>query len=58
MPAREPVDMHDRRVANAMGWGAGLVVAVSFALMALTYFRPLWVLNQPPACNRRDTTIE
>jgi len=39
MPAREPIDLHDRRVANALGWGAGLLVAVSFALMALTYFR-------------------
>ena len=40
MPAREPADMHDRRVANAMGWGAGLAVAVSFAWMVLTYFHP------------------
>jgi membrane associated rhomboid family serine protease len=44
LPSREPVDLHDRRVANAMGWGAGLAVAVSFALMALTYFHPLWIL--------------
>jgi rhomboid protease GluP len=40
MPAREPVDLHDRRVANALGWGAGLAVAVSFAWMAVTYFHP------------------
>ena len=49
MPAREPVDLHDRRVANALGWGAGLVVAVSFALMAVDVFHP-GGLNQPPAC--------
>ena len=40
LPAREPGDLHERRVANAMGWGAGLAVAVSFACMVLTYFRP------------------
>jgi len=38
IPAREPVDPHDRRVANALGWGAGLAVALSFALMAMTFF--------------------
>jgi rhomboid protease GluP len=44
LPSREPADLHDRRVANAMGWGAGIAVAVSFALMALTYFHPAWIL--------------
>ncbi len=44
LPSREPADLHDLRVANAMGWGAGLAVAVSFVLMALTYFHPLWIL--------------
>jgi rhomboid protease GluP len=38
MPAREPIDAHDRRIANALGWGAGLAVAISFALMAVMYF--------------------
>jgi membrane associated rhomboid family serine protease len=40
LPSRVPSDLHDRRVANAMGWGAALAVAVSFAWMAVTYFRP------------------
>ncbi len=39
LPSREPIDPHDRRVANALGWGAGLAVAISFVLMAITYFR-------------------
>lgn len=41
MPAREPMDLRDRRIDNALGWGAGLAVAVSFAWMALTYFHPM-----------------
>lgn len=40
MPAREPVDLRDRRIDNALGWSAGLAVAVSFAWMAVTYFHP------------------
>lgn len=40
IPSREPVDAHDRRVANVLGWVAGLAVAASFAWMAVTYFQP------------------
>ncbi len=38
VPSREAVDARDRRMANTLGWAAGLAVAVSFAWMAVTYF--------------------
>jgi hypothetical protein len=38
LDAREPVDAQQRRNANILGWGTGLVIAASFAAMAVKYF--------------------
>lgn len=38
LDAREPVDVQQRRNANILGWGTGLVIAASFAAMAVGYF--------------------
>jgi rhomboid protease GluP len=38
MSAREPADAHERKVADAMGWGTALVLAASFAMMAARFF--------------------
>jgi len=39
LSAREPADMHERKVADAMGWGTAIVIAASFAMMAASFFR-------------------
>jgi rhomboid protease GluP len=38
MSAREPADAHERKIADAMGWGTALVLAASFAMMAARFF--------------------
>jgi rhomboid protease GluP len=39
MADREPTTANERKQAYALGWLAGLVVAASFALMLMNYFR-------------------
>ncbi len=38
LSAREPADAHERKIADAMGWGTALVLAASFAMMAARFF--------------------
>jgi rhomboid protease GluP len=38
---RQPMNAHERQVANALGWLAGIAVIASFALMILHYRDPL-----------------
>jgi len=39
MPDRTPADMSERRMAEFLGWGAGIVVAVSFGFMVFNYLQ-------------------
>jgi membrane associated rhomboid family serine protease len=38
MSAREPADARERKIAQAMGWGTAVVLALSFAMMAAGFF--------------------
>ena len=40
MAPREPVSAEERKRAYALGWGTGVVVAASFAVMVVRYFHP------------------
>ena len=37
MPDRAPADVSERRVANFLGWAAGIAIAVSFGFMVVGY---------------------
>jgi hypothetical protein len=37
MPDRTPADMRERRMAEILGWAAGIAVAVSFGFMVVNY---------------------
>jgi rhomboid protease GluP len=39
MPDRAPADMSERRLANFLGWAAGIAVAVSFGFMVMNYLQ-------------------
>jgi len=39
MPDRTPADMRERRLAEILGWGAGIAVAVSFGFMVVNYLQ-------------------
>jgi membrane associated rhomboid family serine protease len=39
MSAREPADARERKIAQAMGWGTAVVLALSFAMIAAAFFR-------------------
>ncbi len=39
MPDRTPADLNERRMANLMGWGAGIAIAVSFGFMIMNYLQ-------------------
>ena len=39
MPDRTPADMLERRMAEILGWGAGIAVAVSFGFMVVNYLQ-------------------
>jgi len=38
---RQPMNVRERQIANALGWLAGIAVIVSFAFMILHYRDPL-----------------
>jgi hypothetical protein len=38
---RQPMNVRERQIANALGWLAGLAVIASFAMMILHYRDPL-----------------
>jgi len=38
---RQPMNVREKQIANALGWLAGLVVIASFAFMILHYRDPL-----------------
>jgi rhomboid protease GluP len=40
-PDRQPMNVREKQIANALGWLAGIAVIVSFALMILHYRDPL-----------------
>jgi rhomboid protease GluP len=40
-PDRQPMNVRERQIANALGWLAGIAVIASFALMILHYRDPL-----------------
>ncbi len=39
LPDRPPADLRERRLADVLGWAAGVAVAVSFAFMVLNYLQ-------------------
>ena len=39
MPDRAPSDVSERRVANYLGWAAGIAIAVSFGFMVVSYLQ-------------------
>ena len=39
MPDRTPADLSERRLADFLGWAAGIVVAVSFGFMVVNYLQ-------------------
>jgi rhomboid protease GluP len=39
MPDRAPADLNERRLANFLGWAAGIAVAVSFGFMVMNYLQ-------------------
>ena len=39
MPDRTPADLSERRLANYLGWAAGLAIAVSFGFMVVNYLQ-------------------
>jgi rhomboid protease GluP len=39
MPDRPPADMNERRLANFLGWTAGIVAVVSFGFMVMNYLQ-------------------
>jgi len=39
MPDRTPADLGERRVAELLGWAAGLAIAVSFGFMVVNYLQ-------------------
>jgi membrane associated rhomboid family serine protease len=39
MPDRTPADLSERRLANFLGWTAGIVIAVSFGFMVVNYLQ-------------------
>jgi rhomboid protease GluP len=39
MPDRTPADLSERRLANFLGWAAGVTVAVSFGFMVVNYLQ-------------------
>jgi hypothetical protein len=39
MADRSPVDLAERRRAEALGWVAGLAIAVSFGFMVFNYLQ-------------------
>jgi rhomboid protease GluP len=39
MPDRTPADMSERRLANYLGWAAGIAIAVSFGFMVVNYLQ-------------------
>jgi rhomboid protease GluP len=41
MTPREPVTAEERKRAYFLGWGTGILVAASFAVMVLRYFHPI-----------------
>jgi len=39
MPDRAPADVRERRLADSLGWAAGLAIAVSFGFMIVNYLQ-------------------
>jgi membrane associated rhomboid family serine protease len=39
IPDRTPADLSERRVANFLGWAAGIAIAVSFGFMVVNYLQ-------------------
>jgi len=39
MPDRPPADLSERRMANFLGWAAGIAIAVSFGFMVMNYLQ-------------------
>jgi len=39
MPDRTPADVRERRLADSLGWAAGLAIAVSFGFMIVNYLQ-------------------
>jgi len=39
MPDRTPADLSERRLADFLGWGAGIAMAVSFGFMVVNYLQ-------------------
>jgi hypothetical protein len=39
MPDRTPADVSERRLANYLGWAAGIAIAVSFGFMVMNYLQ-------------------
>jgi rhomboid protease GluP len=39
MPDRTPADLSERRLANFLGWAAGITIAVSFGFMVVNYLQ-------------------
>ncbi len=39
MPDRPPADLSERRMANFLGWAAGIAIAVSFGFMIMNYLQ-------------------
>jgi rhomboid protease GluP len=39
MPDRTPADLSERRLANFLGWAAGIAIAVSFGFMVVNYLQ-------------------
>jgi membrane associated rhomboid family serine protease len=39
MPDRTPADLRERRMANFLGWAAGIAIAVSFGFMVVNYLQ-------------------
>src|SRR5260370_16720122 len=50
---RQPMNVRERQIANALGWLAGIAVIVSFAFMILHYPYPLPIpaYLSPPLAN-------
>jgi membrane associated rhomboid family serine protease len=39
MPDRAPADVSERRLADTLGWSAGIAIAVSFGFMIVNYLQ-------------------
>ena len=39
MPDRTPADLSEKRLANFLGWAAGIAVALSFGFMVVNYLQ-------------------